>query len=293
VKNRPVETLDAEDVAFIHGDCVDVLPTLKSASFDLCLTDPPYPEISRDYGRMTECNWHALMRFVVKEVRRLLKPTGSAVFILQPNSRHVGSMRSWLWDFLSWVSKEWNVVQDIYWWNPATPPSVHCNRSNHLLRPSLKYCIWLGPPTCYRNQDNVLWTQSDANKACDRQDRLLRYKPYGGSMRNGRAASVADERDGGVTPFNLLPILHNGTTFEQDGYDHGARTPIKVCEWFIKYLCPSAGNVLDPFSGSGTVPATALRLGHFATGIEKQAKYHAVAQRRLANLCKNGEAEDA
>ena len=29
-------------VEIIHGDCLDVLPTLQLASFDACVTDPPY-----------------------------------------------------------------------------------------------------------------------------------------------------------------------------------------------------------------------------------------------------------
>ena len=76
------------------GDCVDWLRTLPDASVDAVITDPPYPEIDRPYGRLTESEWWSLIvEGVIPEVRRILKPTGSAVFILQPNSRKVGSMR--------------------------------------------------------------------------------------------------------------------------------------------------------------------------------------------------------
>ena len=37
----------------IQGDCLEVLKTLPDASFDAIITDPPYPEIDRDYGRLT------------------------------------------------------------------------------------------------------------------------------------------------------------------------------------------------------------------------------------------------
>ena len=86
----------------IHcGNCLDILPTIPAQSVDAVITDPPYPEISRDYGRMTEAQWWDMMMGVCAEVRRVLKPTGSAVFILQPNSRKVGSMRGWLWEFMA------------------------------------------------------------------------------------------------------------------------------------------------------------------------------------------------
>jgi hypothetical protein len=65
----------------IHGDCRRELKKLPDQSIDLILTDPPYPEIDREYGRLTEKEWHDLMRVVVAEGRRLLKPTGSLVVI--------------------------------------------------------------------------------------------------------------------------------------------------------------------------------------------------------------------
>jgi hypothetical protein len=34
------------------------------------------------------------------------------VIILQPNSEQVGKMRLWLWDFVAWAGREWNLVQD-------------------------------------------------------------------------------------------------------------------------------------------------------------------------------------
>jgi len=78
----------------IHGDCLEVLPTLKVGSVDAVITDPPYPHIKRDYGEWTtEEWWELIVEGVVPEVRRVLKPMGSAVFILQPNSKHVGQLR--------------------------------------------------------------------------------------------------------------------------------------------------------------------------------------------------------
>lgn len=80
----------------LEGDCREVLPTLPSASVDCVITDPPYPHIRRSYGYWTEAEWFDLMRAVVPQCMRVLKPTGSAVFILQPNSERVGRMRLWL-----------------------------------------------------------------------------------------------------------------------------------------------------------------------------------------------------
>ena len=68
----------------IHGDCRDVLKAIASQSVDAIITDPIYPEVNKEYGRITESEWHSLMRLVVSESHRILTPKGSAVFILQP-----------------------------------------------------------------------------------------------------------------------------------------------------------------------------------------------------------------
>lgn len=112
-----------------NDNCINVLPTIASQSVDAVITDPPYPHIKRDYGKWTtEEWWELVVENVIPEVRRILKPTGSAVFILQPNSKHVGQMRGWLWEFMAWVCREWNIVQDAYWWNIAALPTTGASR---------------------------------------------------------------------------------------------------------------------------------------------------------------------
>jgi hypothetical protein len=87
------------------ADAVDFLRRLPDGCLDAVLCDPPYLEIDRPYGRLTEAEWHTLMHALVPEARRALKPSGSAMFVLQPNSRKVGSMRPWLWEFLAWCCR--------------------------------------------------------------------------------------------------------------------------------------------------------------------------------------------
>ena len=117
------------------------------------------------------------MRVVVAEGRRVLKPKGSMVVILQPNFEKVGRMRLWLWEFVAWAGREWNIVQDAYWWSYDALPLAGTNRRQGLLRHSVKMCVWLGASTCYRNQDNVLWLPSDDIFAQRKSDSALRTSP--------------------------------------------------------------------------------------------------------------------
>jgi DNA modification methylase len=269
-----------EAVTLIHGDCRDQLKELPAKSVDAIITDPIYPEVKREYGRISEGDWHAMMKNVVTECRRVLKPKGSAVFILQPKLEKIGKMRLWIYDFVAWAGRELGLVQDCYWWAINCLPTGATCRDVGLMRQSIKWCVWLGPSNCYRNQDGVLWEVSDAMAAVKWSDRCLRNLPSGHTVRPGRIAATADER-GGVTPFNVLPIASSHPT---EHHGHPATTPYELSAWWCRYILPPDGVLLDPFCGSGTMLVAGLDHGASRViGIEKEKTYLAIAKRRIVN----------
>jgi hypothetical protein len=270
----------ADECELYCGDARKVLPTLPAGTFDACICDPPYPMIKRPYEMLTEAEWFDLMRAVVPEVRRVLKPRGSAVFVLQPNSHKVGSVRGWLWEFMAWVCREWNMVQDAWWWNTSTMPGGGATRHG-LMRGSLKACVWCGPPDCRRTQDAVLWGESQGNQTDRARLRFEGRREYVGGHGKSTTITRSAENRGGVTPFNVLPI---GSDARWSGgtHGHGASTPLSLCDWWTRYLVPPGGAVLDPFAGSGTVGMAALRRGCTFVGIEKESAYVEIARKRLA-----------
>ena len=268
----------------LTGDCLEILPTIPAGSIDAVITDPPYPEIDREYGRLSEADWFDLMRGVVRETRRILKPSGSAVFILQPNSKKIGSMRAWLWEFMAWICHEWNMVQDIWWWNTSAFPEAHAIQGR-LTRPSVKACVWAGIPDCYRDQDNALWPEAQASKARAIQARVNGETervnlPSGHGVNRAKGRDAA-ERRGGVTPMNLFPTSNNDGKNGSGAYGHGAGTPLKLADWWTRYIVPRGGTVLDPFVGAGTMGIAAIDNGASFIGIDKMEKYTEIARRRL------------
>jgi DNA modification methylase len=255
---------------------------IPDQSVDAVITDPPYPCIKRDYGYWTVDEWWTLIvDGVIPQVRRILKPTGSAVFILQPNSEHVGQMRGWLWEFMAWVCREWNMVQDVWWWNYTALPTVHTHRDKGLARPSLKACVWCGGIDCYRDQDGVLWSETEHNIAQRANCRWeLRYSPSGAGANNARMGQAALDR-GGVTPFNVIPLPQANSTSSAGANGHGAGTPQKLADWWTRYIVPPGGVVCDPFIGSGTMGLAALENNCSIIGIERDEGHFKTAQRRL------------
>jgi len=111
------------------------------------------------------------------------------------------------------------------------------------------------------------------------EDRLLRYTTSGHHVNHARMLDTAIER-GGVTPFNLMPIAHDGNAGENK---HGAGTPLKLADWWTRYICPPGGVALDPFMGSGTMGIAAVQNGCSFIGIEKEDRqgYFPTAKERI------------
>lgn len=89
-----------------------------------------------------------------------------------------------------------------------------------------------------------------------------RAKDYGGASRFFYCAK-ASKRDRGQD--NNHPTVKN----------------TKLMEYLIKLITPPQGIVLDPFAGSGSTGVAAKRLGFGFVGIEKEAEYFEIAEKRI------------
>lgn len=278
----------------ITDDCLRILPTLPAASFECVICDPPFPCVPKTYGVWTEEEWFDLMNAVVPEVRRVLKPAGSAVFVLQPNSERAGRMRLWLWEFIATWGRKWGLVQDCYQWNFAQLPFGGATTCG-LMRSSVKYCVWLGSHDCYRDQGAVLWAESEVSKFRRLEARAQKrhYTSPSASRRKTptpRLDSVrtyaAAGRRGGVTPFNLIPAANTKNPPGEAGAGHPARTAPDVARFWVRYLTKPGDTVLDPFCGSGVIPAVAVEEGRRAVGIEIDPTYAAAARSLVGEAAK-------
>ena len=52
----------------------------------------------------------------------------------------------------------------------------------------------------------------------------------------------------------------NDSTNSAGSHGHGAGTPIKLVDWWMRYICPPGGAVLDLFIGSGTSALAAINM---------------------------------
>ncbi|MAT39186.1 MAG: hypothetical protein CL946_06250 [Ectothiorhodospiraceae bacterium] len=112
-----------------------------------------------------------------------------------------------------------------------------------------------------------------SRRAEDRRE----YRPSGHSI-NLASFNATVARRGGVTPLNVLPLTPDGGSGRAG---HGAGTPLKLAEWWTKYISPKGGTVLDPFMGAGTMGIAAAQLGRRYVGIEQHEKYCHISAKRI------------
>lgn len=67
-----------------------------------------------------------------------------------------------------------------------------------------------------------------------------------------------------------------------DDREHGAQKPVELIEKLIRKSVSDGGIVLDPSAGSGTTGVACMNTGRNFIGIEIDAGYHAIAQRRIS-----------
>jgi DNA modification methylase len=67
-----------------------------------------------------------------------------------------------------------------------------------------------------------------------------------------------------------------------DGTAHTTVKPLALMQWLVRLVTPPGGTVLDPFAGSGTTLAAALREDMTAIGVEQHEPYAQLCVQRLS-----------
>jgi DNA modification methylase len=234
----------------IQGDCLNVLRTLPASSVDLVVADPPY-NIGVDYGSGSKADrrgdYWAWCRQWIYLCRRVLKPNGS--FWIIRGQEHGAEID------LS-LQLEGLTVRNRVTWHETF--GVYCHGKFGRCSRPVFYTV-CDPKDHTFNREEVL-VPSD------------RQKKYG----DKRASA------GGKIMGDVWQISRVCGTFRERVKGVPTQLPAELVSRIIRVSSNAGDTVLDPFAGSGTIPAVAKSLGRSSIGIELNPEYCEIAEARIA-----------
>jgi len=245
-----------------NEDVLTGIERLADASVDLVIADPPYG-LGKDYGndsdRLAAHEYLAWSRRWIDAVVPKLKANGSLyVFLTWQHSPEV----------FSYLKTRLAMVNEIIWDRrvPSMGGSTRKFSSVH---------------------DNIgLFVNSrDYHFDVD----AVRI-PYDAETKKARSRSIFVGKkwlEQGYNPKDVWSVsrLHRQHAERED---HPTQKPLEIIERMVLASCPAGGTVLDPFMGSGTSAAAAIRHGRRFVGFELNPDYFGIVEKRVAEA-RNGE----
>ncbi len=253
----------------LHGDTVEVMSTLPSASIDLIFADPPYNmQLNRELVRpdatlvdavndpwdqfKTLAEYDAFTRAWLTECRRLLKDDATLWVIgSYHNIYRVGSI---LMDLGYWI------LNDIVWIKANPTPQMK----------GVRFC---------NAHETLLWVAKSRSAA-------QHYFNYHGLK--------AGNEDRQMRSDWYFPVCGGRERIRVDGVKaHTTQKPKALLHQVIVSSSQRGDLVLDPFCGTGTTAAVAKHLGRNFITIDREERYVEVARRRVETIETSPHALDA
>ena len=236
-------------VSLYHGDCLEIMPTLEAGSIDAIITDLPYGT--------TACKWDVVIPFAPmwEQVKRLLKPRGA--FVTTASQPFTSAL----------VMSNVDMFKEEVIWNKKIPSGMSYARFMHM-----------------RQHENIV-TFADGRMIYNPQVTERETPIKSGGNNFSVTAPIAGRLSG--SDFSKTYTTKQPTTIVS--YDkirrdsqHPTQKPVALYEYLIKTYTNEGDTVLDFVMGSGTTGIACKNTGRNFIGIEKDDKYFAIAQARIA-----------
>lgn len=239
---------------------------LADRSVDLVFGSPPYCD-ARTYGIGADrrCDeWIDWMLRVTLEANRVCR--GPVLWVAAGVGNYQPAVEGLIYRL--WKSGE-RVLRPCIWTKNAPPTGKNWFSNDW------EFVFGIGPVS-YWNPEAIATPLKYSNGGAFRQ------RGKDGARRAGSAYPQHKMRK---RPSNVVHCTVGGGHLGwARAHENEAPFPQKLAEHFIASLCPSGGTVCDPFSGSGTTAAAALKLGRNAIACDIRESQCQLTADRLMEL---------
>ena len=251
-----MEEIHSGNSMAILGDCLQTLKKMKSSSVDLIFADAPY-NIGKDFGNGSD-RWDSVQEYIawckrwIDACMRVLKDNGT--LYLMTATQHMPYLDIY-------VSERYHVLCRIVWTYDSS--GVQSKKMyGSLYEPILMASKSAKAEYTFNRTDILIETKTGGKRG------LIDYR------KNPPQPYHKEKIPGNVWEFNRV-------RFKMAEYEnHPTQKPESLLERIIKASSNKGDVVLDPFSGSFTTSAVAVRLGRTAIGIEANPEYFEIGIRR-------------
>jgi len=226
-----------------HGNCLDLMKALPDASVDLILCDLPYGT--------TRNKWDSVIPLdaLWSEYKRISR--GAIVLTAQPPfDKMLGASN------LPMLRYEW------IWEKEQGTGHLNAKKMPMKLHENV-LVFYDGLPT-YNPQMRPGDPYHKANSGAT----------IGGNY--GSHIDIPSSSNGGRYPVSVLK-------FSRERGLHPTQKPVALMEYLIRTYTNEGDAVLDNCMGSGTTGVACMKTGRRFIGMEQDAGYYAIAQKRIAN----------
>jgi DNA modification methylase len=306
------ERLDMTRCTFITDDALSAIKKMQDESVDVVPASPPYFPLKRTFGgpfngravgwEQTSNEYIDHLVKIYREVRRVLKPTGTVVVVLgdsystrgmkfrpngykadkldrvkqlmpvgfsiQAGDRPPGDLLLLPWRFaLAMQSDGWILRTALIWDKGRTTPDPVKDRT------MLNYDVIL----IFVKQRSYFWDQDAIREPS------IYPTTLNALWRVHRQPEI--RRDIRMPPNPLGRNAGSVLKINKGNYRgaHTAPVPPRLAHWILRATCDDEATVLCPFGGSGTFVIVALQLGYKAIYIDINEAYTREAQERMRN----------
>ncbi len=297
-------------VKLFKGDCMEILPTIKSDSVDLVLCDPPYGTVKGlkidGWSNADKTSWDNLLptKPLFKEYERILRPQGTLIlFSQEPYTHQLRSLKYPNLTFaypLYWLKNNFanplaskkapvNYIEDLSVWRKQY--------DTNLVNPLRKYAQAILNYTHKTSKD----VERDFDSRCMEHFFSIKSKEFSlptekNYQRLCRRYNLS--KMDGYIEYRTMNTIHQSysPTFNCNGKKsvpnvlryhkpnkryHPTQKPVELLEFLIKTYTNPNMVILDNTMGSGSTGVAAVSLSRNFIGMELNDDYFNIAKKRI------------
>jgi DNA modification methylase len=244
-------SLGGQMLKLMQGDCLELMQDIPDGSVDLVLTDPPYGT--------TACRWDTVIPFepMWAQLKRVAKK--SAAIVLTASMPFTAEL----------VQSNRDMFRYRWVWDKVNRITGFLDAKKRPLRVAEDVCVFYTAQPTYNPQ----------------MFQGVPYRAYNGKSstiyREGLGSVYTECPDGLRFPQDILRIKADNRGSE--GRVHPTQKPVALLEYLIRTYTNEGETVLDFTMGSGSTGVACINTNRSFIGIELDADYFKIAEKRIAD----------